>query len=190
MGHEHDRGARLGADAQELGLHALARHLVERAERLVHEQQPRLLGERARDRDALLHAAGELVGVVRREVGESDELEQLGDRARAQRTPTPCSLERQLDVRRDGAPRQQARLLEGDAVLLVDPRLLRGLAEHADVARGRRVEVGDQAQQRRLAAPDGPMSETNSPAATVRSIAVERRDRRAAWLRGTPCRRR
>ena len=46
----------------------LAGHLVERAERLVHQQDRRLERERARDRDALLHPAGELVRVVAREV--------------------------------------------------------------------------------------------------------------------------
>ena len=34
-------GAGLGADADQLGLHVLAGHLVEGAERLVHQQQPR-----------------------------------------------------------------------------------------------------------------------------------------------------
>ena len=59
----------------------LARHLVERAERLVHEQQRRLEGERARDRDPLLHAAGELPRVVVGEAAELDELEHLLGRA-------------------------------------------------------------------------------------------------------------
>ena len=36
---------------------------VERAERLVHQQDARPVGERARDRDALLHAAGQLLGI-------------------------------------------------------------------------------------------------------------------------------
>ena len=45
-------------------VHPLAGHLVERPERLVHEQDRRLEGERPGDRDALLHAARELVRVV------------------------------------------------------------------------------------------------------------------------------
>ena len=43
-------------------------------------------------------------------------------------------------------------LLERDAVRLVDAGLLRGLAEDPDVAGGRLVEVGDEPQQRGLAA--------------------------------------
>ena len=91
MGHEHDGGTGLGGDAGELGLQVLAGHLVERTERLVHQQQPRVLGERAGDRDALLHAAGELVGVAVDEVREADELGELGDAGGARRRPMPCS---------------------------------------------------------------------------------------------------
>ena len=51
-------------DREQLEVEPLARHLVERAERLVHQQEGGLERERARDRDALLHAAGELPRVV------------------------------------------------------------------------------------------------------------------------------
>ena len=52
---------------------------------------------------------------------------------------------------------QQPGLLERDAVVLVDPRAWRaGLPKTASVAASRPVEVGDQAQQRRLAAAGRP----------------------------------
>ena len=57
VGDEHDRGVLLGNEARDLVLQLLARQRVERAERLVHEQQPRLLREAARDLHALLHPA-------------------------------------------------------------------------------------------------------------------------------------
>ena len=50
---------------------------VERARRLVEEHELGLHGEGARDRDALLLAAGELRGVGVRLVGEPDAVEQL-----------------------------------------------------------------------------------------------------------------
>ena len=52
---------------------------VDRAERLVHQQQRRIGGERARDADALALAAGQLVRVAVGDlVGvERDQLEQL-----------------------------------------------------------------------------------------------------------------
>ncbi len=54
--------------------------LVERRERLVHQQDLGIVGEGARDRDALAHAAGELVGVVVREAGEAGAVEIAPDR--------------------------------------------------------------------------------------------------------------
>src|SRR5260221_8475064 len=56
---------RLLPDAQQLEVHLLARERVERAERLVHEDELGIVDERTRDRGALLHAAGELVWVHR-----------------------------------------------------------------------------------------------------------------------------
>ena len=60
-------------DLEQLEVHPLAGHLIERAERLVHEQDRRVDGQRAGDRDALLHATGELPRVVAGEVGQLDE---------------------------------------------------------------------------------------------------------------------
>ena len=49
------------ADPVELVVEQVAGHRVERAERLVHQQHVRLLGQRAGERDPLAHAAGQLV---------------------------------------------------------------------------------------------------------------------------------
>ena len=68
--------------SQQLDVQPFARHLVERTERLVHEQESRIERQRARDRDALLHPAGELPGVVALEAAELDELEHLLDLGR------------------------------------------------------------------------------------------------------------
>ena len=75
MGDEED-GVVLGArHVEQERLHAPARLRVERAERLVHEHEPRAIDERARDRDALLHAAGELLRIAVGELGEPDGLQ-------------------------------------------------------------------------------------------------------------------
>ena len=149
---EHDRRARLRADADQLGLHALARHLVQRAEGLVHQQQRRPAREGAGDRDALLHPARELARAVLGEVGQPDELEQL-ERLRAPlRLADPVQAERQLDVALHRAPLEQPRRLEGDAVVLVQARAARRLAVDQHRALARLDEVGDDPQQRRLAA--------------------------------------
>ncbi len=90
--HHHDAIGRLAREAHLVGdadhRHAVARELlhhvehvadrlgVERARRLVEQHQRRVHGERARDRDALLLAAGELAGIRVALVGEADACEQ------------------------------------------------------------------------------------------------------------------
>ena len=67
-------------DLQQLVLQALARHGVERAERLVHQHQLGVVGQHAGDRHALLHAAGELVRIGVGELLQADQLDELVDR--------------------------------------------------------------------------------------------------------------
>ena len=87
MGDEEDRLADLRLQAQELVLQALAVDRVDRAEGLVHQHHRRVGGERPRDADPLLLAAGELRRVAVAELGvEPDQLEQLGARGRAIRS--------------------------------------------------------------------------------------------------------
>ena len=50
-------------DLRKLILQPLARHRVQRTERLVHQHELGLIGEDARDHDALLHATGELMRI-------------------------------------------------------------------------------------------------------------------------------
>ena len=188
VGHEDDGGAGLGADADELGLHALAGHLVEGAERLVHQQQPRALGERARDRDALLHAAGELVGVPVGEVAEADQLDQLARarpasgacRRRAARAAARCS--RAPCARAAGRPagrrcRSPGRAGPGGRSCRT-PRPCPALGASRSAMRRSSVD---------LPQPLGPISETNSPAATSQGDVLERGDAARPAARGTSC---
>ena len=83
VGDEDHRLRDLAVQAAQLVLQAGAGDRVERAERLVHQQQRRVGGERAGEPDALALAARELGRVALRVARlEPDELEQLG-RARA-----------------------------------------------------------------------------------------------------------
>ena len=54
---------------------------VERRQRLVEEQDPRLDRERSGERDSLLHAARQLVRIPLPRMSEADQLEQLAPRA-------------------------------------------------------------------------------------------------------------
>jgi hypothetical protein len=81
-----------------------------------------------------------------------DELEHLRH-ALSALLPAPArELERQADVLRHGAPVEEDGVLEHDPVVAVAPGLLGRLPVHERVARGRRDQVADHPQQRRLAA--------------------------------------
>ena len=66
-------------ELQQLGIEVVADDLVERAERLVHQQQVGIEGQRAGDRGALLHAARQLPGKFLLEAGEVDQLHRALD---------------------------------------------------------------------------------------------------------------
>ena len=64
-------------DPLKLHVHLVARHRVERAERLVHEQDLGVVAQGPGDRDALAHAAGELARERLLEALQADELAEL-----------------------------------------------------------------------------------------------------------------
>src|SRR5215469_5718743 len=72
VGDEDDGLAQQLPERQQVVVEAKARDLVERGERLVHQQELRLGHQRARDRGAHLHPARELARVAPREAGKSD----------------------------------------------------------------------------------------------------------------------
>ncbi len=61
---DHEGDAELLLQVHQLELRVLAQLLVERAERLIEQQQLRSLHERTRERDALPLAAGQLMGLA------------------------------------------------------------------------------------------------------------------------------
>ncbi len=106
---------------------------VERAGRLVGQEQVGPVRQRPADRHALLLAAGEGArqGVVL--VGEAERFEQLG-RARLRLSPASTDEAlRQLDVRRDVEMRDEVVLLEDVADLLASEDGPGGDAQPADV---------------------------------------------------------
>ena len=151
VGDEDHRGLCRRTDPQQLGLHVFAGHLVERAERLIHQQQRWMRRQCTGDRHALLHAARQLPGQVRSEVGELDELQHLVGALATLRLAPALQFQRQLDVPADGSPLEQPRLLERHPVVLVESGLVGRLAVHQHGARGGLDQVRDQAQQGRLA---------------------------------------
>ena len=152
VGHDHEGDAELVLDVQQLELRVLAQLLVERGERLVEQQELGALDQRARERDALALAAGELVRHALDERLHAHELQDV-------RHPVV-----DLALRDPVLPQT-----EGDVLLHVHVREERiGLEHHVDgplvgrrrgdvhavdpdAALGRALESGHHAQQRRLA---------------------------------------
>ena len=137
----------------DLGAQLVAHARVERRERLVEQQHARLDRERAGQRDALLLAAGELVGVVPGVVGEADELEHLLGARRALRRAHLAHPQAELDVAAGVHVGEQAVGLEHHPHVAA----VRGhvgdvaAADHHAPAVGA-VEAAEQPQRRRLAA--------------------------------------
>ncbi len=165
---EHGR-AGLAPQAQQLIAHQQARLLVERAERLVEQDEPRLQDERARDANTLAHAAGELRRIRAHEIGEPHEGERVVDPA--------------ADLARLHAGAAQP---ERHVVPHAEPGKARVLLEHDPDAVGharrrsaglRRVTLPALASCRParssssvdLPQPDGPTTPKNSPRASLKS---------------------
>ena len=119
-------------------------------------------------------------GRARSKPVEADQLDQLARSCRASsRRPVACNGE--ADVVADRAPRQQRRVLEGDAEAVVAARRGGRLAVDEHRSGGRLLEVGEDPQDRSTCrSPTGPTSAVKLPAAARR----RRRDSIAVnWLR-------
>ena len=136
----------------DLELHLLAQLLVERAERLVHQQQWRLEDHGARQRNALLLAAGELVRKARPVVRQPDEREHpvhaRGDLGGAD----PAHLEGKRDVLRYRHMREQGVVLEDHAdIAPVWRQRVDRLARQQDLSARRLHQPGNHRERGRLA---------------------------------------
>ena len=140
------------------------------AEGLVHEQDRRLERERAGDRDALLHPAGELVRVAVRCAAEVGELEELARRFAASLAAVPVHPQRVRDVVEHRAPREElVELLEDDGA--VGPRrraTCRPATSIVPPTTGRKPAIAFSSVD--FPQPDGPIRTNRSRGHTSRSI--------------------
>ena len=148
VGDEDERDPELGLERLELDLEVLAQLRVERAQRLVEQQHARPQHQRARERDALLLPARQLIGLAPRELGHVDQLERLADPLGALLLAELVVLEPERDVLRHVEVREQRVALEHR----VDVALMRGHARDVapveqDAPAGRALEAGDHAQR-------------------------------------------
>jgi hypothetical protein len=154
--------------------------------RLVSQEERRAIREGASDRDALLLAAGQLVGPVVDPVPEADELEQLAHARVALAWLRADEPQRHLDVLRGREDRHQPERLEDEAdVAPPESHELRlGRLRHLqpvdrDRAAGRPVQGSHERQERRLARA-GAAAHGDQPAALDSYAHVAERVNRAA----------
>ena len=154
-------GLALAVQAREQLEHLLCGDAVEVARRLVADDQLRIGGERARDRDPLLLTTRELGRQVVELVPEPHELEVVPRTLEALALrAAPGKVERQHGVLERRQRRQQLEELEDDPDVRAPPdgqlllaHLVETLPVDRDLPRRRPVDPGDQVEDRRLAAP-------------------------------------
>jgi len=154
VGDEDHRDPDLMPDLQQVFLHHRPGLRVQRAERFVHQQDARRVGQGAGDGHALLHAAGQGLRALVAERGEADHLQQaVGDLPRLV-VGQPGHARTVGDVFPHRLPGKQRRLLEHHAALGGRPRYHRAI--DPDRAAGRMFQPGDGVQQDRFSASGGP----------------------------------
>ncbi len=147
---------------EQIVLELVADQRIQGGERLIHQQDVGVGGERAGEADALLHAAGQflhgLVGPAR----QPDHGELLVDDAGALRSAHAAQFEPEADIVAHAAPGQQAELLEHHRNG-VEPNVAQGggsarrhvdrlaAVMHEDAAAGDAVQAVDRPEHGRLA---------------------------------------
>ncbi len=116
-----DRSCVLQPQLLKVDPHLLAGQRVERAERLVHQQEGWIVDQRAHDRGALAHAAGKLVRIAVCEILEADRGEQAARALAIGARIEPAQLDLEEDVAEHRAPVEQHRSLEHDAEPVCGP---------------------------------------------------------------------
>ena len=150
---DHERGlSGLQTNPAHLVLQRAARQRIQRRERLVHQHDLRRDRERARDADALLHAAGQFRGTLVLGAGQADQIDE-GLRMRLHLGAVPVAPFRGDgigDVAEHRAPRQQRMALEDHGA--VEAGAFDRLSVDDDSAFARLVEARQNIQHRGLAA--------------------------------------
>ena len=149
---EHEGDAERPLQRFKLLLHLLAQLQVERSQRLVEQQDLRLVDERARQRHPLPLPAGQLTRPPAAIAGKLDELERLFGLAVALRLRHALHHQPIGDIVENVEMREERVILKhGVDVAPIGWHALRLFAKDGDAARCRLFEAGDQPQAGRLA---------------------------------------
>ena len=135
-----------------LDLHLLAQFLVKRRQRLVHEQDARFENDRARQRNALLLAAGKLIDLPIAETAELDDVEGSAHALLGLSPGNPAQLQRIGKVAGHRHVREQGIILEHHAEVALVGRRQRDIGVPEDDLAGiGPYEPGKDHQKGRLA---------------------------------------
>ncbi len=163
MGDEDDGLPQFRLELQELGLHVAADQRVEGAERLVHEDDVGVGGQRPCQADALLHPTGKLVGQVVLPVAQSDQVEGVRGAFVALGTRHPADFQPVGGVLQHSAVREERKVLEDHADLFAAQGAQGAPGQGGDVGsvdlhcpRSRRQQPVEHADQRGLPGPGKP----------------------------------
>jgi hypothetical protein len=159
---------------KKLELQADFRLGIERAERLIHQHDLRVLREQRRELAALAHTAGKLARVVVLEAAKSHRLDQRADQLGVL---SSLDLQRQCDVASHRLPRKQGVLLEHVADLLPATTLRRA---QSNLTRLRGDDRRQDVQERALAAAARPDDRDELTVGDVERDILEHIDRVAA----------
>ena len=116
MRHKHHGFPARRPDTQQLVLHVDTGEFIQRTEGLVHQQYVRVERQRARNRHALLHAAGQFRRVFVLRAGQPDECQQFRGTQAAFSTGHAAISGREFHVLSCGQPRKQRALLKHHAL--------------------------------------------------------------------------
>ena len=174
-----DRGQTgLFADAPDFRPHFKPQFGVEIGQRLVEQQALGLDDQRAGQRDALLLAAGELVGLGVRAVGQFDHFQRAAHAGRGIGFPDGAHFETEGDVFAQGHVRPQRVALEHHAHVAPVRRQMRHVAlPGEDAAAVGLVQPRHGPQQRGLSAPGRPQQEKQFAGIDLQIDAVQHRFR-------------
>ena len=153
VGHEHEGDADLPLDGLELDLHLLAQLEVQRAERLIEQQDLGPIDQGAGQGHPLTLAAGELGGLAVAVGTQSNRLQRLARRgSRRSAWPTLATLRPYSMFWATVMCAEQRVVLEDGVDVAVERRATRDiLAVQLDGALGGQLEAGDHPQDRGLA---------------------------------------
>ena len=172
MGDEQERDADAALDGLEFGADLFAKVGIERGERFIEQQDVGFQHQRARQRDALPLAAGELGGTARFLAGELNQIEHVANPVAD--VIARAAAQAEFDVVAHREMRKERVVLKDRAyIALIGFQMLDAGAVEADFAVGGFFKSGDESQCGGLAASGGTEQREELAAREVQRNAID-----------------